>query len=155
MNRAILVGNLANDPESRLTQSGITQCTFRLATQRRVVNKDGTREADFHTIVCWRAIAENCARYLRKGSRVAVEGSIQNRSYDAQDGTKRYVTEIVADSVEFLSKKDEDRGGKYADELERVRRSDGERNTGTSAASVSQTAAQVGFEEVEDDELPF
>ena len=155
MNRAILVGNLANDPESRLTQSGITQCTFRLATQRRVVNKDGTREADFHTIVCWRAIAENCARYLRKGSRVAVEGSIQNRSYDAQDGTKRYVTEIVADNVEFLSKKDEDRGGKYADELERVRRSDGERNTGTSAASVSQTAAQVGFEEVEDDELPF
>lgn len=155
MNRAILVGNLANDPESRLTQSGITQCTFRLATQRRVANKDGTREADFHTIVCWRAIAENCAHCLHKGSRVAVEGSIQNRSYDAQDGTKRYVTEIVADNVEFLSKKDEDRGGKYADELERVRRSDGERNTGTSAASVSQTAAQVGFEEVEDDELPF
>lgn len=155
MNRAILVGNLANDPESRLTQSGITQCTFRLATQRRVANKDGTREADFHTIVCWRAIAENCARYLQKGSRVAVEGSIQNRSYDAQDGTKRYVTEIVADNVEFLSKKDEDRGGKYADELERVRRSDGERNTATGAASVSQTAAQVGFEEVEDDELPF
>ena len=155
MTRAILVGNLANDPESRLTQSGITQCTFRLATQRRVANKDGTREADFHTIVCWRAIAENCARYLRKGSKVAVEGSIQNRSYDAQDGTKRYVTEIVADNVEFLSKKDEDRGGKYADELERVRRSDGERNTATGAASVSQTAAQVGFEEVEDDELPF
>jgi single-strand DNA-binding protein len=155
VNKAILIGNLAGDVESRTTSNGISTCTFRVATQRRAVNKDGAREADFHTIVCWRGLAENCARYLRKGSKVAIEGQIQNRSYDAQDGTKRYVTEIVADNVEFLSKKDEDRGGKYADELERVRRSDGERNTATGAASVSQTATQVGFEEVDDDELPF
>lgn len=166
MNRAILVGNLANDPESRLTQSGITQCTFRLATQRRVANKDGTREADFHTIVCWRAIAENCARYLRKGSRVAIEGSIQNRSYDAQDGTKRYVTEIVADNVEFLSKKDEDRGGKYVGTYEtpvggtesKVCAGGGsvEQHVGLQQQYPASAARQqIGFEEVDDDELPF
>ena len=102
MNKAILIGNLANDPESRTTQSGIAQCTFRLAVQRRFANAQGVREADFLTIVCWRQTAELCARYLSKGRKVAVEGSIQTRSYDAQDGTKRYVTEIVADNVEFL-----------------------------------------------------
>lgn len=151
MNRAILVGNLANDPESRLTQNGITQCTFRLATQRRVANKDGTREADFHAIVCWRAIAENCARYLRKGSRVAVEGSIQNRSYDAQDGTKRYVTEIVADSVEFLTAKEE-RGSNEAGRSVYRRDEEGTRNDVLGDAGRDNTGR---FEEVDDDELPF
>ena len=107
MNKAILIGNLASDVESRTTSSGIPTCTFRVATQRRVANKDGVREADFHTIVCWRGLAENCARYLIKGNKVAVEGQIQNRSYDAQDGSKRYVTEIVADNVEFLTAKGE------------------------------------------------
>ena len=102
MNKAILIGNLANDPESRTTSSGIAQCTFRLAVQRRFANQQGVREADFLTIVCWRQTAELCARYLSKGRKVAVEGSIQVRSYDAQDGTKRYVTEVVADEVEFL-----------------------------------------------------
>ena len=103
MNKVILIGNLANDPESRTTQSGIAQCTFRLAVQRRFANQQGVREADFLTIVCWRQTAELCARYLSKGRKVAVEGSIQTRSYDAQDGTKRYVTEIIAENVEFLS----------------------------------------------------
>ncbi len=103
MNKAILIGNLANDPESRTTSSGIAQCTFRLAVQRRFANQQGVREADFLTIVCWRQTAELCARYLSKGRKVAVEGSIQTRSYDAQDGTKRYVTEIHADRVEFYN----------------------------------------------------
>ena len=98
MNKAILIGNLASDPETRTTQSGIAQCSFRLAVQRRFANQQGVREADFLQIVCWRQTAELCARYLSKGRKVAVEGSIQTRSYDAQDGTKRYVTEIVADT---------------------------------------------------------
>ena len=101
MNKAILIGNLANDPETRTTQSGIAQCTFRLAVQRRFANQNGVREADFLTIVCWRQTAELCSRYLSKGRKVAVEGSIQTRSYDAQDGTKRYVTEIIADNGNF------------------------------------------------------
>ena len=80
MNKAILIGNLANDPESRTTSSGIAQCTFRLAVQRRFANQQGVREADFLTIVCWRQTAELCARYLSTGRKVAVEGSIQTRS---------------------------------------------------------------------------
>ena len=98
MNRVILTGNLANDPEARTTQSGISQSTFRIAVQRRT--KD--READFLTVVAWRQTADFCNRYLSKGRKVAVEGSIQTRSYDAQDGTKRHVTEIIADNIEAL-----------------------------------------------------
>lgn len=107
MNKAILIGNLANDPESSTTQSGIAKCTFRLAVQRRFANQQGQREADFLPIVCWRQTAENCAKYLAKGRKVAVEGTIQTRSYDAQDGSKRYVTEIIAESVEFLGGKEQ------------------------------------------------
>ena len=114
MNKVILIGNLANDPESRTTASGIAQCTFRLAVQRRFANAQGVREADFLTIVCWRQTAELCSRYLSKGRKVAVEGSIQVRSYDAQDGSKRYVTEIIAENVEFLgSREDGARQGGY------------------------------------------
>ena len=109
MNKAILIGNLANDPESRTTASGVSVCQFRLAVQRRFANQQGVREADFFNIVAWRQTAELCARYLSKGRKVAVEGSIQNRSYDAQDGSKRYVTEIVADNVEFLGSPQGDR----------------------------------------------
>lgn len=143
MNKAILIGNLANDPESRTTASGIAQCTFRLAVQRRFANQQGVREADFLTIVCWRQTAELCARYLSKGRKVAVEGSIQTRSYDAQDGTKRYVTEIVADNVEFLGSRDEgSRGGFDA--------------PAAPAPAPRQAApAAGGFTEVDDDELPF
>lgn len=102
MNRAILTGNLARDPELRTTQSGISVCSFTLAVNRRFANQQGVREADFIPIVVWRQQAENCARYLKKGRKCAVSGTIQTRSYEAQDGTKRYVTEIAAEEVEFL-----------------------------------------------------
>lgn len=105
MNRAMLIGNLTKDPELRATGSGIAVCTFTLAVQRRFANRDSqTREADFIPIVVWRARAENCAKYLHKGSQAAVCGSIQTSSYDAPDGSKRYVTEIVADEVQFLGR---------------------------------------------------
>lgn len=103
MNRVTLIGYLAADPESRTTQSGISCTTFRLGVQRRFANSQGVREADFLPIVTWRQTAELCARYLAKGSRIAVEGSIQTRSYTAQDGSKRYITEIIAEHVEFLN----------------------------------------------------
>ena len=106
MNKVILIGNLANDPEGRTTQSGISQSTFRIAVQRRFANAQGVREADFLTVVAWRQNADFCNRYLTKGSKVAVEGSIQVRSYDAQDGSKRYVTEIIADSVESKKRRE-------------------------------------------------
>ena len=107
MNKVILIGNLANDPEARTTQSGISQSTFRIAVQRRFANPQGVREADFFTVIAWRQTADFCNRYLSKGRKVAVEGSIQNRSYDAQDGSKRYVTEIIADNVEPVGSRED------------------------------------------------
>ena len=105
MNRAILIGRLTKDPELRYTQSGIAVASFTLAVDRPFKNQQGDKEADFIPIVVWRKAAENCANYLTKGSQAGVEGRIQVRSYEAQDGTKRWVTEIIADYVHFLSTK--------------------------------------------------
>ena len=105
MNKAILIGRLTRDPEVRYTQSGVAVCTLTLAVDRRFARKDandGQPTADFIPIVTWRKLAEICGNNLVKGRRISVEGRIQVRSYDAQDGSKRYVTEIVADEVEFL-----------------------------------------------------
>ena len=102
MNKAIIIGNLTKDPELTQTTSGISICRFSLAVSRRFTNAEGERDTDYLNIVVWRNLAENCHKYLKKGSKAAVVGSIQTRSYDAQDGTKRYVTEIVADEVEFV-----------------------------------------------------
>ena len=103
MNKVVLVGNLTKDPELSTTTSGISVCRFTLAVSRRFVGSNGERETDFINIVVWRGQAENCHKYLKKGSKCGVVGSIQTRNYDAQDGSKRYVTEIVADEVEFIS----------------------------------------------------
>lgn len=102
MNRAIITGNLTKDPEKRSTQSGIAVTTFTVAVQRRR-GKDGKSEADFLNIVTWRQVAENCAKYLAKGRKVGIVGAIQTRSWEDNDGNKRYATEIIADEVEFLS----------------------------------------------------
>ena len=105
MNRAIIIGRLTKDPESRTTSSGIASTTFTVAVNRPFTSQNGEREADFLNCVAWRKQAENIAKYCTKGSQVAVEGRIQTRTYDAQDGSKRYVTEIIADNVTFLGSK--------------------------------------------------
>ena len=102
MNRVIFVGNLASDVETRTTNSGKTCALFRLAVQRIRSNKDGQREADFFPVVAWGKTAELCVRFLSKGRKVAIDGRLQTRSYDAQDGSKRHVTEVIAEQVEFL-----------------------------------------------------
>ena len=102
-NKVWLLGNLTKDPESQTTSSGITVCKFTLAVQRKFSNANGEKETDFINIVTWRTLAENCIKYLKKGSKVAVVGSIQTRSYQANDGTTKYINEIVAEEVEFLS----------------------------------------------------
>lgn len=141
MNKAIIIGNLARDPEAFTTQSGISRSTFTVAVQRRFAGADGHREADFLTVVAWRQTADFCNKYLTKGRKVAVEGSIQTRSYDAQDGSKRYVTEIIADSVEALGSANKDNGptpphSRYG--------------------KAKEQDSGDGFTEVEnDDELPF
>lgn len=145
MNRVVLVGNLTADPESRTTQSGLAQCTLRLAVQRRFANQQGVREADFFTIICWRQTAEFCARYLSKGRKIAVEGSIQIRSYDAQDGSKRYVTEILADNVEFCDSRPNDGSRARTDNPPPPPEPPMNANDNQNG----------GFTEVDDDELPF
>lgn len=107
MNKVFLIGNLTKDPELSSTNNGVKFCRFTLAVSRNYA-KDGKRETDFLPIVVWRAQADNCARYLKKGSKAAISGSIQTRSYETQDGQRRYVTEIAADEVQFLSTKSDD-----------------------------------------------
>ena len=104
MNKVILIGNLTKDPELSTTNSGINYCRFTLAVPKRFV-QNGERDAEFINIVVWRVQADNCHKYLKKGSKACIVGSLQTRSYDAQDGSKRYVTEVVAEEVEFLSTK--------------------------------------------------
>lgn len=111
MNKAILIGNLTRDPETRTTSGGVSVCTFTIAVNRRFANAQGVREADFINIVAWRQLADTCARFLQKGRKVCVTGSIQTRTYDAQDGSKRYATEVVADEVEFLNSPNSTNGG--------------------------------------------
>ncbi|MEE0842668.1 MAG: single-stranded DNA-binding protein [Christensenellales bacterium] len=107
MNKVFLIGNLTRDPELSTTGSGVKFCRFTLAVSRSY-SRDGKRETDFLPVVVWRAQADNCARYLKKGSKAAVSGSVQTRSYDTQDGSRRYVTEIAADEVQFLSTRNDD-----------------------------------------------
>ena len=151
MNKAILVGNLTRDPEVRNTPSGVSCTTFTVACNRRFVNQQGVREADFINCVAWRQNADFVARYLTKGSKVAVEGSIQTRSYDAQDGTKRYVTEIVVDNVESVGGRNENSGRR--DDVPPPSAPPADSGMGFSGGASQGT--NRGFTEVEDDELPF
>ena len=102
MNKVILMGRLTRDPEVRYTQTGKVVCQFTLAGDRPFANQEGQREADF---VVWGKIAELCGNSLTKGQRALVDGRLQIRSYDAKDGTKRWVTEVIANSVEFIERK--------------------------------------------------
>ena len=101
MNKIILIGRLVRDPELSYTQSGKAVCKFTLAVDRQFA-KDGEQSADFINIVVWNKAGENAAKYLAKGRQTAVEGRLQIRSYEGNDGKKRYVTEVIADRVEFI-----------------------------------------------------
>ncbi|MGZ0087459.1 single-stranded DNA-binding protein [Geobacillus sp. C56-T2] len=105
INRVILVGRLTKDPELRYTPSGVAVATFTLAVNRPFTNQQGERETDFIQCVVWRRQAENVANFLKKGSLAGVDGRLQTRSYENQEGRRVYVTEVVADSVQFLEPK--------------------------------------------------
>lgn len=132
MNEVIMIGRMASDPEIRTTQSGKSVCTFRIAVNRPRKNADGVREADFFPVVAWDKSGEYVHKYAPKGREIAVEGHLQTRSYDAQDGSKRYVTEIVAETVQLLGAKTE----------------------GNTPAQ-DKPARKGEFTEIEDDNLPF
>ncbi|WP_088104774.1 single-stranded DNA-binding protein [Halalkalibacter urbisdiaboli] len=102
LNRVVLVGRLTRDPELKYTPNGVAVANFTLAVNRTFSNGNGEREADFINCVIWRKPAENVANYLRKGSLAGVDGRIQTRSYDNNEGKRVFITEGVADSVQFL-----------------------------------------------------
>ena len=133
MNKVILIGNLTRDPELSETPSGVKVCKFSIAVSRPF-SEDVT---DFFNIVTWRGQAENCGKYLAKGRKVAIVGTLQNRSYEDRDGNKRNVTEIVANEVEFLS----------------ATNSTSENKNGSERQT---TASQMVLEEIDGDgDLPF
>lgn len=107
MNKAFLIGRLTKDAELRTTTSGKSVANFSLAVNRNFTNANGEREADFINCITFNKTGENLVKYTHKGSQIAVAGRIQTRNYDAQDGTKRYVTEIVVDELTFLDKKED------------------------------------------------
>ncbi|MCI2907766.1 single-stranded DNA-binding protein [Staphylococcus hominis] len=105
INRVILVGRLTKDPEYRQTPSGVSVATFTLAVNRSFTNSQGEREADFINVVVFRKQAENVNKYLSKGSLAGVDGRIQSRNYENNEGRRVFVTEVVADSVQFMDSK--------------------------------------------------
>ncbi|NLW56117.1 MAG: single-stranded DNA-binding protein [Firmicutes bacterium] len=107
MNHVILIGRLTRDPELRYTPNGVAVANFTLAVDRPFTNQAGEREADFIPIVVWQKLAETCANHLHKGRLVAVDGRLQIRSYETQDGQRRRVAEVVAGSVQFLDRASE------------------------------------------------
>ena len=136
MNKCIFIGNLTKDPESQKTNSGVDVCRFSIAVNRTYTNSNGEREVDFINIVAWRGLADNCNKYLTKGSKVCVVGSMQNRTYDDKDGNRRYASDVIADEVEFVGS--------------RASNAEGGVSTGTKPAAASP------IEPVEDDgPLPF
>lgn len=146
MNKVILIGNLTRDPELVTTSNGISLCKFGLAVQRRFSSSDGERDVDFFNIVVWRGPAENCYKYLKKGSKVGILGSIQTRSYETNDGTKRFAFDIIAEEVEFLSSKSSssDSQPSYSEPSQ----SSGSKSSGKS--DVINT-----FTPIDDNDLPF
>ena len=150
MNKVYLIGNLTRDPEMRSTSAGIPVCNFSIAVNRRFKNaQTGQQETDFFNIVAWRQLAELCGRYLAKGRKVAVFGSIQTRSYEAQDGSKRTAFDIVADEVEFLSSANAG-SAPSSDYHAAVSPAPVQRQQAPSYAP-----ADSGFTQVDYDELPF
>lgn len=105
MNKVIIIGNLTKDPETQTTNSGVSVCRFCIAVNRNYTDVNGERGTDYINVVAWRGLADNCGKYLLKGSKVCVCGSMQNRSWKDKEGNTRYATEILASDVEFLSTK--------------------------------------------------
>ena len=117
LNRIVIIGRLTRDPEIRTTSNGTPVGTFTVAVDRAFSNAKGEKETDFIPVVVWRGQAENCGRFLTKGKMCAVDGRLQIRTYEASDGSKRTVPEVVADNVRFLSQKDNNASVYGGDEI--------------------------------------
>lgn len=161
MNKVFLIGRLTRDPELRYTGNNTAVASFSLAVNRNFTNQSGEREADFINIVVWRKQAENVKNYLSQGSQVAIDGRLQTRSYDDNNGQKRYVTEVIADNVEFLGTKGstsnqqiENKGNQTTSQNEPTPYDFG--NSNNTIDVDSNPFADFGSSiEISDDELPF
>ncbi len=156
MNKVVLIGRLTRDPELRYTSNTNTAvCNFSIAVDRPTNPNTGTREADFIPVVVWNKQAENVKNYLSKGSQVAVEGRIQTRSYDDQNGQKRYITEVYASNVEFLgSKNSNNTSSSSSDEPTPYdfKEEDNSKGTNVEKNPFEDFGQSI---EISDDELPF
>lgn len=151
-NKAILIGRLTADPELKQTPSGVYLVNFRIAVDRNFRGQDGQRQTDFINIVCWRQRAEFVAKYFHKGDAIGIDGSIQTRSYEDQQGNKRTAVEVVADNVFFVGGKNNGNagGGSY------VPAQAAPPAPAPAAPVAYSSGAASDFEEVEiDNDLPF
>lgn len=148
LNKVILTGHMTADPELKQTQSGVSVITFNIGVTRKRVKADVEPGSDFFTIVAWRSTADFVARYFRKGNAITVVGELQNRSWEDQNGNKRYVTEIVADEVEFVERREANNTAESTPDY-----------AGTTASVpefANQPYTRPNFEEIKsDDDLPF
>jgi single-strand DNA-binding protein len=157
INRVVLVGRLTKDPELRYTPNGVAVTSFTIAVNRPFKSKQGDQEADFVPIVVWRTQAENAANYLQKGSLAGVDGRIQTRNYENNEGKRVYVTEVIADSVQFLEPK-----GTHSSEQSS---SQGNYSSGSRSTGTSQSQGAPAFDDpfagdskpidINEDDLPF
>jgi len=163
LNRVILIGRLTKDPELRYTPQGVAVTQFTLAVDRPFSGNREEREADFIPIVTWRQLAETCANYLRKGRLAAVEGRIQVRNYENNEGRRVYVTEVIADNVRFLESPNREGGGQGRDEAGSApggsgggygggNRNSGSRNSGNNSDPFADDGRPI---DISDDDLPF
>ncbi len=142
MNTVILIGNLTRDPELRVTANNLSVCRFSLAVNRRYTNSEGQRDVDFINIVTFRGTADNCAKYLRKGSKVGVSGSLQISTYEGADGVRRINAEVLADEVQFLSSRTDTTVGDFDDTIEEL-------------PEVKRATKIDSLKPIEDDSVPF
>ena len=155
LNRVILMGRLVADPELKTTASGVSVTSFRIAVDRNYVKSGEERKADFIDIVCWRQQAEFVCRYFGKGSLIAVEGQLQTRTYQAKDGTNRYVVEVVADNISFTGERRDSQAGGYSQSY--AAPAPVQPQAPAQPAPSYQSGTNSDFQEVtlEDDDLPF
>lgn len=113
MNKVFLIGNLTRDPELTETAGGVSVCHFSIAVNRNYTSSDGERQTDFFNVTAWRGLADTVSRFCKKGSKVAVSGSIQMRNYEDNNGQKRTAVDIIAQDVEFLSSKNQNQGDDF------------------------------------------
>ena len=142
MNKLTIIGNLTRDPELRTTSAGINVCDLTVAVNRRNRRdaQNGQPEADFFRVSAWRALGENCAKFLAKGRKVCVVGPVSVRTFQGNDGQSRFSLEVTAEDVEFLSSRNDGESGSYA---------------APAAAAPAAEPQAAGFTAVETDELPF